>query len=150
MPVDAATLADRYQNASGETQALVDRLLEQDADDRAWTAQLGPVLRQTDVARLLGKSKQAVSADAGLLKLELRSGEIGYPVFQFDGQRTLPGLRQAVKLLAPAVATTWTTASWLTSPQPDLDERRPVDLLRDGQVDAVLAAARRTARAMRR
>jgi hypothetical protein len=143
-----SALLDRYRDASEETRRQIDRLLEQDADDRAWAEQLGPVYRQSDVAHLLRKSKQAVSTDRGLLRLTLRDGQLGYPVFQFDGRRLLPGIRDIVQLLAPVVASPWTIASWLTSEQPSLGERRPLDRLRAGDTEAVLAEARRMARTM--
>jgi hypothetical protein len=95
------------REASPETRYQIECLLRQDADDRAWGEQLGPAYRQGDVARLLGKSRQAVSADRGLLRLEMRDGEIGYPVFQFEGQRQLPGIRDVVRALDPAVASAW-------------------------------------------
>lgn len=140
-----ASLHRMVRAASPETRYQIEILLRQDADDRAWAAQLGPVYRQSDVARLLHKSRQAVSADQGLLRLEMRDGQIGYPVFQFDGRRVLPGMRAVVRALAPVVASSWTTASWLTSPAPELDGRTPLEALRAGDVEAVLALARRTA-----
>ena len=140
-------MAAQLEHASEDTRHQIRRLLEQDADDRAWTAQVGPVYRQADVAALLGKSKQAVSADPRLLKLVLRSGEVGYPVFQFDGRRQLPGVRDVIGALAPVVATPWTIASWLTSPSADLDGQTPVAALRAGRVDDVTVAADRFARA---
>jgi len=146
----SATLIDRVRDASPEVRDQIERLLRQDADDRAWAEQLGPAYRQGDVARLLGKSRQAVSADRGLLRLEQRSGEIAYPVFQFDGQRQLPGLREVVRVFEAVVTTPWTTASWLTSPAMELDDRTPLEALREGTVDEVLALARRTAAALER
>jgi hypothetical protein len=143
-----SALVERYRDASEDTRRQIDRLLEQDADDQAWAEQLGPVYRQGDVADLLGKSKQAVSADPGLLKLELRSGQLGYPVFQFDGRRLLPGIREVVETLTSVVETSWTIASWLASPQPSSQGQRPLDRLRAGEIDEVLAAARRMARTM--
>lgn len=143
--MDTSDVIDRYRAASVETRRLVDVLLQQDRDDRAWTDQLGPAYRQADVARLLGKSKQAVSADERLLRLELRAGTVGYPVFQFDGRRLLPGLGDIVRILSPVVETPWTIASWLTSPQAALDGQRPVDVLRRGGVAEVAAEARRFA-----
>lgn len=133
------------RDASPEARHQIERLLRQDADDQAWAEQLGPAYRQGDVARLLGKSRQAVSADRGLLRLALRDGEIAYPVFQFDGRRQLPGIREVVRVLEPAVATAWTTASWLTSPAPELDDRTPLTLLRKGEREPVISMARRTA-----
>lgn len=145
--VDTATMAAQLEHASEHTRRQIQRLLEQDADDRAWTAQVGPVYRQADVAALLGKSKQAISADPRLLKLVLRNGEVGYPVFQFDGRRQLSGIRDVIDTLATVVATPWTIASWLTSPSADLDGQTPVAALRAGRVDEVSDAADRFARA---
>ncbi|MGH9113865.1 MAG: hypothetical protein ACRDZN_16435 [Acidimicrobiales bacterium] len=143
--MEVGSLADRYNAASEETRRLVNRLLDQDAADQAWAGQLGPVYRQGDVAGLLGKTKQAVSGDRRLLRLELRSGTIGYPAFQFDGRQQTPGLGAIVELLLPVVETSWTIASWLTSPQTDLDDARPLDLLRSGHAVDAYAAARRFA-----
>lgn len=146
--MDAASVADRYAQASEDTRRQVARLLAQDADDRAWADQVGSAYRQADVVALLGKTKQAVSADAGLVKLEMRDGTVGYPVFQFDGRRVLPGVRDVVEALSPVVATPWTIASWLTSPHDYLDGARPIDALRAGRVHEVATLARRAAQAL--
>ena len=98
--------------------AQLDRLLSQAEDDQAWAVQLGPAYTTTQVARLLGVTKQAVAKRRGLLRLEQRDGKTVYPVFQFDGDRPLPGMETVVSTLADEVATPWTTASWLTSAQP--------------------------------
>lgn len=135
------SLQKMVREASPEIRYQIECLLRQDADDQAWTEQLGPAYRQGDVAGLLGKSRQAVSADRGLLRLTMRDGEIGYPLFQFEGRRQLPGMRELVRTLEPVVATAWTTASWLTSPTPELDHRSPLDALRDGERERVLALA---------
>jgi hypothetical protein len=140
-----ATLSERYERAPSDVQRQVDLLLRQAEDDRAWAEQLGPVYTMTQVAGLLGKSKQAVSSDPGLLRLEMRSGGIGYPVFQFDGDRVLPGLRAVVPRLSIAAASTWTVASWLTSPSVDLGDRTPLEALRRGDVPDVTALAERLA-----
>ena len=140
-----ASLLERYDAAPAAVQRQVDRLLTQAEDDAAWAEQLGPVYRQADVAALLGISKQAVSTNAGLLRLEMRDGSLGYPVFQFEGERLLPGIRQVVLELSSAVATSWTIASWLTSPQADLDGATPLEQLNRGQVTPVVRAACRAA-----
>lgn len=144
----AAVLADSYQHASAETQRMVDRLLRQDADDQAWAEQIGPAYRQADVAALLGKTKQAVSIDHRLLRLPMRSGAIGYPACQFDGKRLLPGVSDVVAALSAVVETPWTIASWLTSPHRALEGARPLDALRAGAVDEVVAMAEQTAAAL--
>ena len=144
----SASMQRMVRDASPDTRYQIERLLRQDADDRAWAEQLGPAYRQGDVARLLGKSRQAVSADNSLLRLEMRDGEIGYPIFQFDGRRKLPGIREAVETLGPVTASNWTIASWLTSPSATLDGRKPIQALRDGHIEAVTAAARQAAEAL--
>ncbi|MFU8878105.1 MAG: hypothetical protein ACNA7E_08175 [Wenzhouxiangellaceae bacterium] len=143
-----ASLNRMIRDASPETRYQIECLLRQEADDQAWAEQLGPAYRQSDVARLLGKSKQAVSADRGLLRLEMRDGEIGYPVFQFQGRQPLAGIREIVRAFQPAVTSAWTTASWLTSPAAELDGRTPIEALRSDEHETVLALARRTAAAL--
>ncbi|MBA2495636.1 MAG: DUF2384 domain-containing protein [Acidimicrobiia bacterium] len=140
-------LLDRYRTATEDTQRLIDHLLDHDADDRAWADQIGPVYAQQRVAELLAKTPQAVSADRRLLRLTMRSGPIGYPVWQFHGRRLLPGIAEVGAVLGPAAASSWTVASWLTSPQPSLDGVRPIDALHDGRVEAVVDEARRVAAA---
>lgn len=125
----------------------IERLLEQQADDDAWGKQLGPAYTQGQVSRLLDKSKQAVSSDGTLLRLTMRGGRVGYPVFQFDGDTLVKGVREVVEILTPAVATPWTVASWLTSRQPDTGTTA-MELLRADKVDEVLTAARRSANGM--
>jgi hypothetical protein len=130
--------------------AQLDRLLSQAEDDQAWAGQIGPAYTTTQVARLLGVSKQAVAKRRGLLRLEQRDGRTVYPVFQFDGDRPLPGIETVVSTLTEQVATPWTTASWLTSPQPMFDGLSPLDLLHKGDVAPVVEAAGRFAAGLAR
>lgn len=152
-----AELDERFYEApdavQGQVRPLVDqiaRLLDQAADDETWAQQIGPAYTATQVASLLGVSRQAVQDRAGLLRLEQRNGRVAYPVFQFDGDRVLPGIQQVVLTLAPAVATSWTIASWVTSPHPGLGDRTPLDQLRRGQVTPVVNAAHWSAAALQR
>lgn len=140
-----AELAELYEQASHETRQLVRDLLEHDAADRAWTGQVGPALTQADVARLLGKSEQAVAKDHRLLRHKTRSGRVAYPVVQFTGRGVVDGVGQVVRALE-GVADPVTVAAWLTGEHPSLSGRRPIDVLRAGEVDTVVAAARRFAR----
>lgn len=145
-----ATLLERYQRAPADVKRQVDLLLRQAEDDRVWTQQLGAVYTQGQVAELLGKSKQAVSTDKGLLRLEMRDGRIGYPVFQFDGDRILPGIPNVVQALSTVAATSWTVASWLTSHSSDLGGKTPLERLRRGDVSEVTMIADRLAAAWAR
>lgn len=135
-------LARRILHAPVDIQTQIARLLQHAEDDEAWAEQLGPVYRQADVARLLGRSKQAVAQNPRLLRLEMRSGRIGYPVFQFDGRAVLDGIGDVVEILTAAATDPWTIASWLRSPKSAFDGREPIELLRDGDVEPVVDAAR--------
>ncbi|MTV27819.1 hypothetical protein FTX61_20735 [Nitriliruptoraceae bacterium ZYF776] len=144
------TLLERYRHAPPEVRRQVDLLLSQADDDRAWAQQLGPAYTQGQVAALLNKSKQAVSTDRGLLRLDMRDGRVGYPVFQFEGDRVLPGMQDVVRILSPVAVTTWTVASWLTNPSADLGGATPLEKLRRGDVSVVTAIAQRLAAAWAR
>lgn len=139
----------RYEQASARARAVIDDILAADADDRAWVEQLGPALRGVTVARMLGVSPQRVSSHTGLLRLTMRSGHVGYPLFQFGGGRQLDGIADIVRVLRPVVATEWTIASWLTSPNADLRGETPVDFLQvGGDRELTIAAAERFAAAL--
>ncbi|MFP4636675.1 MAG: hypothetical protein ACLFRD_12495 [Nitriliruptoraceae bacterium] len=62
--------------------------------------------------------------------------------------RIIRALAEAIDTLAPAVATTETTVSWLLSPQPALDGRRPIDATHDSDHQQVVTLARQAAPAM--
>jgi len=143
------SLEVRYQRATRDAREMVDEILAADADDQAWVEQLGPALSGATVARMLGVSPQAVSSNKGLLRLRMRSGRVGYPIFQFAGKRPIDGLADIIRMLGPLVATDWTTASWLTSSSEDLGGETPIDALRDGHRPATVAiAAQRFAAAL--
>jgi hypothetical protein len=138
---DLAKLADRASAAAIELARVV---LEQDVADKTWAAQLGPALSQPDTARLLGKSEQAVSKDVRLLRIRNRDDRPVYPIFQFDGRAQVPGVAEVIAALRSSLQPL-TIASWLTAPARPLQNRRPVDALRDGDLTAVLALAQQLA-----
>lgn len=140
----AAEIAKLMGFVTVDTQRFVLDVLRQDAADRAWAAQLGSVLSQADVARLLGKSEQAVSKDRGLLRVKLRSGRVAYPVVQFAGRSVVKGIAE-VCAASSGVVESLTVASWLTAKNRALEGQRPVDVLRAGDVDSVVTLARRLA-----
>lgn len=116
-----------------------------------WVEHLGSFYDSEGVAKLLSRtgtpiSRQAVHKRRGLLALTTGSGQVVYPAFQFDGRRLVPGLTAVLDQLPEGVVSRWTVASWLVSPDAELDGARPVDVLRDqgaeGQA-AVLSAAQR-------
>lgn len=143
----AAALARLAAHASPGAVALARTVLEQDVSDAAWADQIGPALTQSDTARLLGKSEQAVSKDQRLLRVRNRDGRPVYPVVQFDGRSVRTGLGDVVSTLGTALDPL-TVASWLTTANPDLDGARPVDAV-GADAARVLTLARRLAAAAR-
>jgi hypothetical protein len=146
-------LADAPESVRAQVEVLADqlaRLLDQAEDDQAWAEQVGPAYTAKQVAALLGVTRQAVRQRRGLLRLEQRNGKTVYPVWQFDGATVLPGIQKVVLVLTPAVASPWTIASWLTSPNAELDGLRPYEELRHGNLTPVVEAAQRWATALNR
>lgn len=112
----------------------------------AWRRQVGPALSQADVARLLGKSQQAVQKDRRLLMLrQPGTNRPVYPVMQFHERRPISGVADVLAALRESLLPE-SIAAWLTSERTDLDGRRPIDVLRDMPADGrVLELARRLA-----
>ena len=137
-------LAELEMQASPEAVRLATRVLQADIATSAWVDQVGFSLTGAQVADLLGRSEQAVSKDARLLRLPRSDGRPAYPAFQFDGRRQLPGVAEVVRVLSAAL-TPAAIAAWLTGTNPALNERRPLDGLASSDADAVLGVARRLA-----
>ena len=110
-----------------------------------WERQLGLLLSSTDFQRITGLSRQALSqaVEANrVLRLTTQAGKTCYPAFQLDESgRVLAGFRAVLSVFADRVRSPWTTASWLTSPQPELDGATPVDMLRAGEDTDLLRQA---------
>lgn len=145
---DGAALA--RVDAGAAARSAVDHVLD---SARTWTDHLGGFYDVDGVRRVLARSgrpvsKQAVSKRRGLLALTTGSGRVVYPVFQFSGGSPLPGLDAVLREVPEPLVSRWTLASWLVSPQPELDGALPVQLLREGSGDVVAAAARDWARAL--
>jgi hypothetical protein len=139
------SMSQLEEQASPEARKLARAVLEQDVADRHWSEQVGPALAQRDVARLLGKSEQAVAKDGRLVRVRNRDGRPVYPVFQFAGRSVVPGVAEITPVLVRAVVDPFTVAAWWTGEHPALGGRRPLDALADGDVADVAAAAERFA-----
>ncbi len=114
-----------------------------------WQEQLGAFYDTDGVRQLLGRdnepvSRQAVHKRKGLLALTTGSGQVVYPAFQFRGRTLASGMNRVLETLPTDLVSRWTLASWLVSPEVELDGDRPVDVLFFGQraaVDRVVQAA---------
>jgi hypothetical protein len=128
-------------------------LLPEEHETSTWVEHLGPFYDSEGVQTLLSRdgtpiSRQAVHKRRGLLSLTTGSGQVVYPAFQFDGRRPTPGMAAVLDALPAELVSRWTVASWLMSPDAELEGERPIDVLHEqgpGGERAVLDAARRWA-----
>lgn len=103
----------------------------------------GGVLPVTEVARVLGISRQAVDKRrrAGrLIGLSLGRRGYAYPAWQLHGGSTLLGLEQVLAALGEDDP--WVPVIFLLNPHERLSDKTPLDALRDGRVEEVARVAR--------
>jgi hypothetical protein len=137
-----ATATDVDQAAELATDRVLDTSL-------LWVEHLGAFYDTTAVRSLLGHkgepvSRQAVHKRKGLMALTTGSGQVVYPAFQFRDRQLVHGLGRVLAEMPESLVSRWTLASWLVSPERDLEGERPIDVLFDqgqGGVDAVARVA---------
>ena len=116
-----------------------------------WERHLGGLLDGEQARDLLGvKSRQAVHdlvRRGRLLRVEDSAGRALYPANQFDKHgRPFALMGQLIETFRPTGVSRWTIASFLSSPQRELDGRTPQRwLLAGGEEGPVREAARRSA-----
>lgn len=114
-----------------------------------WVEHLGAFYDTDALRHLLARdgepvSRQAVHKRKGLLALTTGSGRVVYPALQFRHRTPAPGLARVLEELPEDRVSRWTVASWLISPEADLDGERPIEVLFDADpagVDAVIRVA---------
>jgi excisionase family DNA binding protein len=107
-------------------------------------ALLAGALTTSDVAALLGTTRQTPydRARNGSLLAVMDRGAWRFPAWQFDPEgpdgvvQGLPAVLRALRLSPLG------KASWLTRPNPFLDNKTPLDVLKNGEIERVLAEAR--------
>jgi len=103
----------------------------------------GGVLSAEKAGGILTMSRQAVEKrrKAGrLIGVSLGRRGFGYPAWQFSERGTLSGLEAVLNALKPHDA--WTKLVFFTSENAATEGKRPLDVLRSGNLEKVLAAAR--------
>lgn len=103
----------------------------------------GGMLSAERAGEILMMSRQAVEKrrKAGrLIGVSLGRRGFGYPAWQFSERGTLPQLEAVFDALKQHDA--WTKLVFLTSENAATEGKKPLDVLRSGDVEKVLAAAR--------
>jgi hypothetical protein len=105
--------------------------------------QNGGVFKTEKVAEYLGITPQAVNkrhALRQLVGLTFRKRGHVFPAWQFTDRGTVPGLDQVLRVLSDHDE--WMQNVFFVNPNTRLDGRRPLDLLRAGEIQDVVEAAR--------
>jgi hypothetical protein len=122
------------------------RLQSLGADDELRNAE-GGGLSDAEFARRLG-----ISSRETVRKYRLNNTIFGYlkglrtyryPAWQIHHGQLLPGLDRVIGILLHKRLQPLSMIGYFLTPSSDLDENRPLDLLRKGQVEAVVADAKR-------
>jgi hypothetical protein len=122
------------------------RLQSLGADDELRNAE-GGGLSDAEFARRLG-----ISSRETVRKYRLNNTIFGYlkglrtyryPAWQIHHGQPLPGLDRVIGILLHKRLQPLSMIGYFLTPSSDLDENRPLDLLRKGQVEAVVADAKR-------
>lgn len=135
----SAEVLDQIQKSDPLARAFLDGL---DAKARL-IEQNGGIFKTEEVAEYLGITPQAVNkrrASRQLVGLTFRKRGYVFPAWQFTDRGTVPGLEQV--LLALADHDEWMQNVFFINPNTRLGGRRPLDLLREGEIQEVLDSAR--------
>jgi hypothetical protein len=134
-----AEALEQIQKSDPLARAFLDGL-----DARArFIEQNGGVFKTEQVAEYLGITPQAVNkrhALRQLVGLTFRKRGHVFPAWQFTDRGTVPGLDQVLRALAEHDE--WMQNVFFVNPNTRLDRRRPLDLLREGEIQDVVDAAR--------
>ena len=138
-----ATLAARTAQHEGDELAQA-RLRGLDVRKKLVEA-VGGFLDGAGVAQLLGMTTAAVHKRYKahqLLGIREEKRRIVYPAFQFEGERVVRDLPAALQVLSDARVDEWAQLRFLAGANARLGGRSPMDALRAGEGERVLAAAR--------
>jgi len=116
----------------------------------AWERALGELLTSAEARILLGGiSREALRKrvlSGSVIALRDDADLIRYPRWQFDAANSAPfgAIKKLNEIFGEAGLDPWTLAAFATAPQPELDNRAPVDAFGDADLEPLLLSARRT------
>ncbi|WP_062465003.1 hypothetical protein [Demequina soli] len=94
-------------------------------------ALVGPFYTAESAARIFGVTPGALPDD--LIETTTSDGTVLYPAFQFRGGVLDPAIAEIARILAPAAASGWTVAWWISARHAALDELSVRAWLADGR-----------------
>lgn len=115
----------------------------------AWERALGELLTSAEVRVLLdGISREALRKrvlSGSVIALRDDAGLVRYPRWQFDAASGVPfgAIKKLNALFSEAGLDSWALAAFATAPQPELNERAPIEAFVDEDPEPLLTAARR-------
>lgn len=124
------------------------------AAETVWEDTLGPLLTSAEARLLLGGiSREALSKKVKVgtvLRLKDERGLIRYPAWQFDpvAQAAHPAVRKLISMYRKAGIGDWMVASFCVTPQPELDDQKPAEILKKGENPELITAATRALAAL--
>jgi hypothetical protein len=103
-----------------------------------WRGQLGPLLDMRQTQELLGVSSRQAVHDLiqrhRMLAVSTEDRRTLVPVFQFsEAGRPYEVVPSILRVFAEVEATGWTTASWFTTPNAELQGCTPIAWIQDGR-----------------
>lgn len=116
----------------------------------AWERALGELLTSAEARVLLGGiSREALRKrvlSGSVIALRDDADLIRYPRWQFDAANSAPfgAIKKLNGIFREAGLDPWTLAAFATAPQPELDERTPVEVFGDADLEPLLLSAQRT------
>jgi len=122
----------------------------------AWERALGELLTSAEARVLLGGvSREALRKrviSGSVVALRDDAGLVRYPRWQFDAASGVPfgAVKRLNEIFGDAGLDAWTLASFATAPQPELDDRTPVDAFGDADIEPLLLSAHRTVAELKR
>jgi hypothetical protein len=144
---ELATIAFEVTFAAPKAEAKLAKALMRGVSVRQQMAAAeGGSYSAEEAARQLGTSKQSVinlyHAGKVLAWRTEKQGALRFPVWQFDEDRRLPGLEAVLGALSAGdVLDDWGKIGFFLQNQEALEDRRPLDLLREKRLDLVMKAA---------
>ncbi len=134
----------KIENAAYAPNARARALLRGIKIAEADLKEAGGAFKPDEVRKLLsGVSRQALEKrvkDGSLLAVPGPSNRRRYPALQFTREGVVPGLKQVQAALP--TRNPWTVLNFLVRSDDRLGGRTPIEVLRDGDVDLVVSAAR--------